>query len=67
MIALPRTPSFNLKGKSALVTGGSRGIGLGCSMALAEAGARVLLVARTKEEVKNAAVSMQKAGLIAEG
>ena len=67
MIALPRTPSFNLKGKSALVTGGSRGIGLGCSMALAEAGERVLLVARTIDEVKNAAVSMQKAGLIAEG
>ena len=67
MISLPRTPSFNLEGKSALVTGGSRGIGIGCSMALAEAGARVLLVARNKDQVSNASDSMQKAGLSAEG
>lgn len=33
---LPRTPSFRLDGKRALVTGASRGIGLGCAVALAE-------------------------------
>ena len=44
MIALPRTPSFRLDGKKALVTGGSSGIGLACACALAEAGADVTMV-----------------------
>lgn len=35
--------SFNLKGKSALVTGSSRGLGAGIALALAEAGAQVAL------------------------
>jgi NAD(P)-dependent dehydrogenase (short-subunit alcohol dehydrogenase family) len=35
---LPRTPSFRLEGRRALVTGGSRGIGLGAAMALARPG-----------------------------
>jgi NAD(P)-dependent dehydrogenase (short-subunit alcohol dehydrogenase family) len=43
----PRTPSFRLDGKRALVTGGSRGIGLAAAVALAEAGAIVSAVART--------------------
>ncbi|MGB2491847.1 MAG: 3-oxoacyl-ACP reductase, partial [Candidatus Puniceispirillum sp.] len=30
MIDLPKTPSFRLDGRRALVTGGSSGIGLGC-------------------------------------
>ena len=38
MTQLPRTPSFSLEGRHALVTGGSSGIGLGCAVALAEAG-----------------------------
>ncbi|WP_282608535.1 SDR family NAD(P)-dependent oxidoreductase [Pelagibius sp. Alg239-R121] len=45
---LPRTPSFRLDGKRALVTGASRGIGLGCAVALAEAGAHVVCAARGK-------------------
>jgi NAD(P)-dependent dehydrogenase (short-subunit alcohol dehydrogenase family) len=43
---LPRSPSFRLDGKRALVTGASSGIGLGVAAALAEAGAEVTLVAR---------------------
>lgn len=43
---LPRTPSFRLERKKALVTGASSGIGLGCAAALAEAGAHVILSAR---------------------
>ena len=45
-MSLPRTPSFNLSGKRALVAGASSGIGLGCAAALAEYGAEVTLAAR---------------------
>ena len=53
---LPTTPSFRLDNKNALITGSSSGIGLGCAVALAEAGASVVLAARRKEpleELKN--------------
>jgi NAD(P)-dependent dehydrogenase (short-subunit alcohol dehydrogenase family) len=45
---LPRTPSFRLDGKRALVAGASSGIGLGCAVALAEQGADVVLAARSE-------------------
>ena len=38
-MSLPRTPSMRLDGKRALVTGATSGIGEGCAVALAEAGA----------------------------
>ncbi|MGE3868407.1 MAG: 3-oxoacyl-ACP reductase, partial [Pseudorhodoplanes sp.] len=41
MNVLPKTPSFRLDGKRALVTGAGRGIGLAAGAALAEAGADV--------------------------
>jgi NAD(P)-dependent dehydrogenase (short-subunit alcohol dehydrogenase family) len=53
--ALPVTPSFRLDGKRALVTGAGRGLGLVASLALAEAGAHVTLVARSKDELAAAA------------
>lgn len=46
MTKLPRTPSFRLDGKRALVAGASSGIGLACAVALAEYGASVTLAAR---------------------
>lgn len=52
---LPKTPSFRLDGKKALVTGAGRGIGLGGAAALAEAGAAVTLVARSSQEIDAAA------------
>ncbi|MEL7299039.1 MAG: SDR family oxidoreductase [Pseudomonadota bacterium] len=64
---LPRTPSFRLDGKRALVPGGSRGIGLGCAAALAEAGAHVVLAARSAGQVQEAAEALQLAGYAAEG
>ena len=52
---LPRTPSFRLDGKRALVTGASRGLGLGSAVALAELGAHVVMVARTSSALDTAA------------
>lgn len=63
---LPRTPSFRLDGKRALVAGGSRGIGLGCAVALAEAGAHVIVAARNTVQVQAAVAEMAEAGFSAE-
>ena len=46
---------WSLEGRVAIVAGAGRGLGLGCARALAEAGARVLLVSRTAAEVQAAA------------
>lgn len=59
---LPRTPSFRLDGKHALVAGASSGIGLACAAALAEAGAEVLLVARREQETEQAAAAIRARG-----
>jgi len=67
MTDLPRTPSFNLDGKRARVTGASRGIGLGGAMALAEHGAHVVMAARNAEEIGAAAQQLRDAGYSAEG
>lgn len=50
---------FNLSGKRALVTGGNRGIGLAVAKGLAQYGADIALVARTKEQLKAAANQIQ--------
>ena len=65
-MTLPRTPSFRLDGKRALVAGGSRGIGLGCAVALAEAGAHVVIAARGAAQVQSAADDLAQAGFSAE-
>ena len=67
MTTLPKTPSFDLTGKRALVTGGATGIGLGCSVALAEAGADVVIAARRLEVVDEAAAAIREAGFKASG
>lgn len=46
---------WRLDGRVALVTGAGRGLGRGCAIELARAGARVVLVARTETEVTDAA------------
>lgn len=59
---LPRTPSFDLAGKRALVTGASSGIGLACAVALAEHGAEVTLVARRADKLAEIAGQMTDEG-----
>jgi NAD(P)-dependent dehydrogenase (short-subunit alcohol dehydrogenase family) len=49
---IPTTPSFRLDGKRALVTGASRGLGRAIAIAFAEAGAEVVLAARTRDEME---------------
>lgn len=44
-------PSMRLDGLTALVTGAGRGIGRGCALAMAEAGAEVIAVSRTGAEI----------------
>jgi NAD(P)-dependent dehydrogenase (short-subunit alcohol dehydrogenase family) len=59
---LPRTPSFRLDGRRALVTGASSGIGLAAAAALAEAGATVTLVARQAQALEAAQAAITAAG-----
>jgi len=66
-MVLPRTPSFRLDGRRALITGGTRGIGLGAAVALAEAGAAVTIAARTVEDVETVVTQLDAAGFAAEG
>ena len=63
---LPRSPSFRLEGKKALVTGASSGIGLGCAVACAEAGAHTVLAARRQAELDAAVAGLRERGLSAE-
>ncbi|AXU20865.1 3-oxoacyl-ACP reductase (plasmid) [Novosphingobium sp. THN1] len=62
---LPRTPSFRLDGKRAIVTGAGRGIGLAAAAALADAGAAVVLVARSSAEIEQAAAAIGNGALAA--
>lgn len=65
-MTLPKTPSFRLDGKRALVAGASSGIGLACAVALGEAGASVTLAARTADKLADAVSQMRAAGMAAE-
>ena len=66
MIDLPRTPSFSLSGKTALVTGASSGIGQGCAVALAEAGAHVVCAARGVDKLSATVEALSHRGLSSE-
>jgi NAD(P)-dependent dehydrogenase (short-subunit alcohol dehydrogenase family) len=60
-------PSFDLTERTAIVTGGSRGIGLAIAAALAGAGARVVLAARHADDVEAAAAKLREGGAQAIG
>src|SRR5689334_14494449 len=54
---------FDLSGKVALVTGGSRGLGLQMAEALGEMGARVALTARKRDELDLAVAHLARQGI----
>ena len=54
---------FDLSGKTALVTGGSRGLGLQIAHALGEAGAKIMLSSRKAADLEASAAELQSAGI----
>lgn len=65
-LPLPQTPSFRLDGRRALVTGAGRGLGLAFAAALAQAGAHVVLAARSQGEIESLADTIRAEGGSAE-
>ncbi len=64
---MPSLPLFDLTGRRAFITGSSRGIGLAYAYAVAEAGAEVVLNARSADDVAKAVEAMRAAGHAASG
>ena len=62
MVELHSAPSFRLDGKRALVSGAGRGIGLAAASALADCGAHVTLLSRTRAEIEEAAAAIRARG-----
>ncbi len=62
-MSTPIQKLFDLTGKTALVTGGSRGLGLQIAEALGEAGAKILLTSRKAAELEVAAADLQAKGI----
>ena len=54
---------FDISGKAALITGGSRGLGLQRAEALGEVGARVVITARKPDELEQAAAHLKQLGV----
>jgi NAD(P)-dependent dehydrogenase (short-subunit alcohol dehydrogenase family) len=54
---------FDLQGRNALVTGGSRGLGLQLATALGEAGAKVMITSRKSADLEEAVATLQARGI----
>ncbi|GGF16183.1 SDR family NAD(P)-dependent oxidoreductase [Subtercola lobariae] len=59
---LPVTPSFRLDARRAFIAGASRGIGRAAAVALAEAGAEVVVSARSESELEELCAELTAAG-----
>ena len=62
-MSTPLSQLFDLHGKTALVTGGSRGLGLQIAEALGEAGARVMLTSRKAGDLEESAGHLKARGI----
>ena len=62
-MSTPIQKLFDLTGKSALITGGSRGLGLQIAEALGEAGAKVMLTSRKAADLEEAVATLQAKGI----
>lgn len=62
-MSTPVQQLFDLTGQVALVTGGSRGLGLQIAESLGEAGAKILLTARKPAELEEATADLQAKGI----
>ncbi|MDG3581598.1 MULTISPECIES: gluconate 5-dehydrogenase [Galbibacter] len=58
---------FNLKGKRALVTGGTHGLGMAMAEGLADAGAELVISSTTPEKLENALNHYKSKGYVANG
>lgn len=56
------TLPYSLKGKVAIITGASKGIGKSIAFALADAGAKIVLAARTRDVVEKVAADIRNTG-----
>jgi gluconate 5-dehydrogenase len=63
IMSTPIQKLFDLTGRTALVTGGSRGLGLQIAESLGEAGARILLTSRKASDLEEAAATLQAKGI----
>ena len=52
--------NYNLKNKTALVTGAGKGLGRACAIALAEAGANLVIISRTKKDLDEVSKKIKK-------
>jgi gluconate 5-dehydrogenase len=64
-MSTPIRKLFDLTGQTALVTGGSRGLGLQIAEALGEAGAKVFLTSRKAGDLEEAAAQLKAKGIVA--
>jgi gluconate 5-dehydrogenase len=62
-MSTPIQQLMNLEGQTALVTGGSRGLGLQIAESLGEAGAKILLSSRKAADLEEAAAQLQAKGI----
>jgi NAD(P)-dependent dehydrogenase (short-subunit alcohol dehydrogenase family) len=62
-MSTPIQKLFDLSGQTALVTGGSRGLGLQLAEALGEAGAKIMLTSRKAADLEQAAAHLQAKGI----
>lgn len=58
---------FNLKGKTALITGGTHGLGMAMAEALAQAGAKLVITGTTPEKMEKALAAYESKGFDAKG